>query len=129
MATQLAAAAEAAIRAKAQIHSPSRVSDKLGSYFGIGWVNAILGKVKLARKAAAQLVQIPELATIPDIGMNIRTDINDLDDNYEYTRNGTYTIYVPVEIDGKQVAKASAVYTQEELEKLDKQNRRKSGVR
>lgn len=129
MATQLAAAAEAAIRAKAQIHSPSRVSDKLGSYFGIGWVNAILGKVKLARKAAAQLVQIPELAIIPDIGMNIRTDINDLDDNYEYTRNGTYTIYVPVEIDGKQVAKASAVYTQEELEKLDKQNRRKSGVR
>ena len=129
VATQLAAAAEAAIRAKAQIHSPSRVSDKLGSYFGIGWVNAILGKVKLARKAAAQLVQIPKLATIPDIGMNIRTDINDLDDNYEYTRNGTYTIYVPVEIDGKQVAKASAVYTQEELEKLDKQNRRKSGVR
>ena len=129
VATQLAVAAEAAIRAKAQIHSPSRVSDKLGSYFGIGWVNAILGKVKLARKAAAQLVQIPELATIPDIGMNIRTDINDLDDNYEYTRNGTYTIYVPVEIDGKQVAKASAVYTQEELEKLDKQNRRKSGVR
>ena len=129
VATQLAAAAEAAIRAKAQIHSPSRVSDKLGSYFGIGWVNAILGKVKLARKAAAQLVQIPELATIPDIGMNIRTDINDLDDNYEYTRNGTYTIYVPVEIDGKQVAKASAVYTQEELDKLDKQNRRKSGVR
>ena len=129
VATQLAAAAEAAIRAKAQIHSPSRVSDKLGSYFGIGWVNAILGKVKLARKAAAQLVQIPELATIPDIGMNIRTDINDLDDNYEYIRNGTYTIYVPVEIDGKQVAKASAVYTQEELEKLDKQNRRKSGVR
>lgn len=129
VATQLAAAAEAAIRAKAQIHSPSRVSDKLGSYFGIGWVNAILGKVKLARKAAAQLVQIPELATIPDIGMNIRTDINDLEDNYEYTRNGTYTIYVPVEIDGKQVAKASAVYTQEELEKLDKQNRRKSGVR
>lgn len=129
VATQLVAAAEAAIRAKAQIHSPSRVSDKLGSYFGIGWVNAILGKVKLARKAAAQLVQIPELATIPDIGMNIRTDINDLDDNYEYTRNGTYTIYVPVEIDGKQVAKASAVYTQEELDKLDKQNRRKSGVR
>lgn len=129
VATQLAAAAEAAIRAKAQIHSPSRISDKLGSYFGIGWVNAILGKVKLARKAAAQLVQIPELATIPDIGMNIRTDINDLEDNYEYTRNGTYTIYVPVEIDGKQVAKASAVYTQEELEKLDKQNRRKSGVR
>lgn len=129
VATQLAAAAEAAIRAKAQIHSPSKVSGKLGSYYGIGWVNAILGKVKLAKKAAAKLVQIPELASIPDIGLSIRSDINDLDDKYNYTRNEVYTIYVPVEIDGKQVAKASAVYTQEELNKLDKQRKRKSGVR
>ena len=129
VAAELAAAAEAAIRAKAQIHSPSRVSDKLGNYFGIGWVNAILSKVKLARKAATQLVQIPELSTIPDIGMNIRADINDLNDDYEYSRNETYTIYVPVEVDGKQVAKATATYTQEELRKLEKQNKRKTGVR
>lgn len=129
VAAQLAAAAEAAIRAKAQIHSPSRVSDKLGSYFGIGWVNAILGKVKLARKAAAQLVQIPELATIPDIGMNIRTSIDDLNDDYEYTRNETYTIYVPVEVDGWQVAKATAKYTKEEIEQQQKRDLRKKGMR
>ncbi len=129
VAAQLAAAAEEAIRAKAQIHSPSRVSDKLGSYFGIGWVNAILGKVKLARKAAAQLVQIPELATIPDIGMNIRTSIDDLNDDYEYTRNETYTIYVPVEVDGRQVAKATAKYTKEEIEQQQKRDLRKKGMR
>lgn len=129
VAAQLAAAAEAAIRAKAQIHSPSRVSDKLGSYFGIGWVNAILGKVKLARKAAAQLVQIPELATIPDIGMNIRTSIDDLNDDYEYTRNETYTIYIPVEVDGRQVAKATAKYTKEEIEQQQKRDQRKKGMR
>ena len=129
VAAQLAAAAEAAIRAKAQIHSPSRVSDKLGSYFGIGWVNAILGKVKLARKAAAQLVQIPELATIPDIGMNIRTSIDDLNDDYEYTRNETYTIYIPVEVDGRQVAKATAKYTKEEIEQQQKRDLRKKGMR
>ena len=129
VAEQLAAAAEAAIRAKAQIHSPSRVSDKLGSYFGIGWVNAILGKVKLARKAAAQLVQIPELATIPDIGMNIRTSIDDLNDDYEYTRNETYTIYIPVEVDGRQVAKATAKYTKEEIEQQQKRDLRKKGMR
>ena len=129
VAAQLAAAAEAAIRAKAQIHSPSRVSDKLGSYFGIGWVNAILGKVKLARKAAAQLVQIPELETIPDIGMNIRTGIEDLNDDYEYTRNETYTIYVPVEVDGRQVAKATAKYTKEEIEQQQKRDLRKKGMR
>lgn len=129
VAAQLAAAAEAAIRAKAQIHSPSRVSDKLGSYFGIGWVNAILGKVKLARKAAAELVQIPELATIPDIGMNIRTSIDDLNDDYDYTRNETYTIYVPVEVDGRQVAKATAKYTKEEIEQQQKRDLRKKGMR
>lgn len=129
VAAQLAAAAEAAIRAKAQIHSPSRVSDKLGSYFGIGWVNAILGKVKLARKAAAQLVQIPELATIPDIGMNIRTSIDDLNDDYEYTRNETYTIYIPVEVDGRQVAKATAKYTKAEIEQQRKRDLRKQGKR
>lgn len=129
VAAQLAAAAEAAIRAKAQIHSPSRVADKLGSYFGIGWVNAILGKVKLARKAAAQLVQIPELATIPDIGMNIRTSIDDLNDDYEYTRNETYTIYIPVEVDGRQVAKATAKYTKEEIEQQQKRDLRKKGMR
>jgi tape measure domain-containing protein len=129
VAAQLAAAAEAAIRAKAQIHSPSRVSEKLGSYFGIGWVNAILGKVKLARKAAAQLVQIPELATIPDIGMNIRTSIDDLNDDYEYTRNETYTIYIPVEVDGRQVAKATAKYTKEEIEQQQKRDLRKKGMR
>ncbi len=129
VAAQLAAAAEAAIRAKAQIHSPSKVSDKLGSYFGIGWVNAISGKVKLARKAAAELVQIPELATIPDIGMNIRTSIDDLNDDYEYTRNETYTIYVPVEVDGRQVAKATAKYTKEEIEQQQKRDLRKKGMR
>ena len=100
------------------------MSDKLGSYFGIGWVNAILGKVKLARKAAAQLVQIPKLATIPDIGMNIRTSIDDLNDDYEYTRNETYTIYIPVEVDGRQVAKATAKYTKEEIEQQQKRDLR-----
>ena len=34
-----------------------------------------------------------------------------------------------IEIDGKQVAKSTAVYTQKELEKLDKQNNRKHGIK
>ena len=50
VAAQLAAAAEAAIRAKAQIHSPSRVADKLGSYFGIGWINGLMDHVQEANR-------------------------------------------------------------------------------
>lgn len=129
VAAELAAAAEAAIRAKAQIHSPSKVADRLGGYFGEGWVNGISDMVTDAKKAAWKLVDIPDLVPIPEIGAGLRIGIDDLNDNYEYTRNETYTIYVPVEVDGKQVAKATATYTQEELRKLEKQNKRKTGVR
>ena len=129
VAAQLAAAAEAAIRAKAQIHSPSKVADKLGGYFGEGWVNGISDRVTDVKKAAWKLVDIPDLVPIPEIGAGLRIGIDDLNDDYEYSRNETYTIYVPVEIDGRQVAKASATYTQEELKKLEKQNMRKTGVR
>lgn len=40
-----------------------------------------------------------------------------------------YHIDNTIEIDGKQVAKSTAVYTQKELEKLEKRNNRKLGVR
>lgn len=129
VAAELAAAAEAAIRAKAQIHSPSKVSEKLGGYYGTGFANGIEEKQRAVKNATMDLFKIPELTKAPDISTDIRTGIDELKDEYSYTRSGEYVIYVPVEIDGKQVAKASAVYTQEELEKLDKQKKRKSGVR
>lgn len=129
VAAQLAAAAEAAIRAKAQIHSPSKVADKLGGYFGEGWVNGISDRVTDAKKAAWKLVDIPDLVPVTDIGMNIRTSIDDLNDDYEYTRNETYTIYIPVEVDGRQVAKATAKYTKEEIEQQQKRDLRKKGMR
>lgn len=129
VAAQLAAAAEAAIRAKAQIHSPSKVADKLGGYFGEGWVNGISDRVTDAKKAAWKLVDIPDLVPVPEIGAGLRIGIEDLNDDYEYTRNETYTIYVPVEVDGRQVAKATAKYTKEEIEQQQKRDLRKKGMR
>lgn len=126
-AASLAAAAEAAIVAKARIGSPSKVSTELGGFWGIGWVNGILSKVKAAKAAAMELISIPR---VPDIRTPSLAGYNmTLDESYSYNRGGTYTIYVPVEIEGREVAKASAVYTQAELEKLDKMNKRKGGVR
>ena len=129
VAAQLAAAAEAAIRAKAQIHSPSKVADKLGGYFGEGWVNGISDRVADAKKAAWKLVDIPDLVPVPEIGAGLRIGIEDLNDDYDYTRNETYTIYVPVEVDGRQVAKATAKYTKEEIEQQQKRDLRKKGMR
>ena len=129
VAAQLAAAAEAAIRAKAQIHSPSKVADKLGGYFGEGWVNGISDRVTDAKKAAWKLVDIPDLVPVPEIGAGLRIGIEDLNDDYDYIRNETYTIYVPVEVDGRQVAKATAKYTKEEIEQQQKRDLRKKGMR
>ena len=130
VAAQLASAAEAAIRAKARIHSPSKVSDKLGGYWGIGWVNGILDKVRMAKQAAEKLVNIPKLVPAVDMGLSGYSFNDQLNDEYCYGSGGAvYTIYVPVELDGREMAKATATYTQEELEKIDTRNRRKKGNR
>ena len=129
-AASLAAAAEAAIVAKAKIGSPSKISTDLGEFWGIGWVNGILSKVKDAKAAAMDLISIPSLVPVTDIGMNIRGGgIQDLDDNYSYTRTARYTIVVPVEIDGKETARVTAPYTEAELEKIQKRNNRRKGIR
>lgn len=128
-ATQLAAAAEAAIRAKAQIHSPSKVSDKLGGYYGTGFGNGILDKVRYVKRAVMHLVDIPALASAPEIGVNLRSGSEDLEEAYSYTRTARYTVYVPVDIDGREVARATASYTKEEIEKQEKRDLRKRGKR
>ena len=128
-ATALAAAAEKAIEAKAKIGSPSKVADKLGGWYGTGWVNGILGKVRQARKAAQQLLYVPKVAT-PDIAWATSGGgSGQLYDQYNYGGGRTVVIEVPVELDGKTIAKVSAPYTQEELDKRETRAARKRGVR
>lgn len=128
VAAQLAAAADAAIRAKARIHSPSKVSEKDGAYWGEGWVRGILSKVKDTRSAMTDLLYVPKMET-PTLSLEGANGLT-LNDDYDYGKtNPTYTIYVVSELDGKQVAKSTAVYTQKELEKLEKQNNRKHGIK
>lgn len=129
-AASLAAAAEAAIVARAKIGSPSKVSTDLGEFWGIGWVNGILSKVKAAKAAALDLISIPTLSPVPDIGMNIRGGgIQDLNDDYNYTRAARYTIVVPVEIDGKETARVTAPYTEAELNKKQKVKNMIKGIK
>lgn len=119
-AAALASAAEAAIVAKAKIGSPSKVSTKLGGFFGIGWVNGILDKVREAKAATLELFTVPSLVPVPDIGMTIGGGIRDLDENYNYTRSAKYTIIVPVEMEGREVARVTAPYTEAEQNKRQK---------
>lgn len=128
IASQLAAAANAAIRAKAKIHSPSKVTDQLGQYYGQGWINGIKDRIHDAYKMAENLVTVPTLRE-PQLEIAGHGNITTLDEKYSYSRNATYTIIIPVDLDGKEVAKITAPYTQEELEKLQNRGKRKQGRR
>lgn len=129
-AAQLAAAADAAIVAKAKIGSPSKVSTKEGEFWGQGWVNGILSKVKEAWKAGEELVQMPRVnSPEPRLAFAGGSGNMKLSDEYSYNSNATYTIIVPVEIEGREVARASAVYTKEKLNQMEKFNNYRKGYR
>lgn len=124
----LAAAADRAIRAKAKIGSPSRVAIKTFSWIGKG---AAIGLEKMqgkVAKASADLFNIPSLYE-PDFAFAVggMSSSMNLDESLEYSRNINCTINVPLDINGRQFAKATATYTQDELNRLDKRNMRKRG--
>lgn len=122
-AAQLASAAERAIRAKARIHSPSKVSQALGEYWGTGYALGISSMVQSTRKAAERLVTVPTLAAGPDLSYH-----GSLEQDFDYYRNVQYTIQVPVTVDGREFARATATYTQEELNKRQTRDSRKRGI-
>ena len=122
-ATQLAAAAQKAIEAKAKIASPSKVATKDGEFWGEGWVNGILSKVKDAWNAAEQLVSFPAVDT-PNLALAYSGGVSS---DYEYYRNAEYVVSVPLSVDGREFAKATATYTQEELDKRQIRDSRRHG--
>ncbi len=123
VAAQLASAAERAIRAKARIHSPSKVSQALGEYWGTGYALGISSMVQSTRKAAERLVTVPTLAAGPDLSYH-----GSLEQDFDYYRNAQYTIQVPVAVDGREFARATATYTQAELNKRQTRDGRKRGI-
>ena len=122
-AAKMAAAADKAVRAKAKIHSPSKVAEGLGSYWGEGYVGGILNSVKDAWNAAEQLVSVPQVAT-PKLAMAYG---GELGGDYNYSNSSEYVIEVPVVMDGKEVARVTAPYTQAELNRIETRDSRKRG--
>ena len=130
VAAQLAAAADAAIRAKAKIHSPSRVSEENGGDWGQGWINGILSKVRDARAAAIELISIPNIpAPSFDLAYSTSGGTMDLNNDYDYGRARYIRIEVPVDLDGREIAKASAEYMEDEQNKIRTRDDRKRGIR
>lgn len=128
VAAQLAVAAEKAIRAKAQIHSPSKIAEKLGSYWGEGLGNGMLEMERFVSKCTDKLFSIPAISE-PKIAFAGSYDSGNLLEEYDYYQNTKYTITVPVVMDGKEVARVTAPFTQEEIEKNEKLKNMIKGVK
>lgn len=81
--------------------------------------------VRDVKTATMNLVSIPSVQT-PQLAFAYG---GELASEYEYYRNYEYTIEVPLNVDGKEFARATAQYTQEELDKKQTRSERKLGRR
>ena len=122
-AAQMAVAAQKALEAKAKISSPSKVTTKDGQWWGQGLANGILDKVKAVRSAAEKLVSVPN-DSLANMAMSYA---GELSSDYNYSRYADYTIEVPLTVDGKEFARATARYTQDEIDRQKIREDRKHG--
>lgn len=120
-ANQIVAQANRAIEAKARIGSPSKITTQYGEWYGEGWINGIGNMVRDAYNAAKELVSFPDVAT-PSLAFD-----GGLSTDYDYLSNAEYVIEVPLTVDGKEFAKATATYTEDELNKRQTRTDRKHG--
>ena len=123
-AASLAAATDAAIRAKAKIGSPSKVADKDGMWWGKGYRNGILGMVPQVKKAAEKLLYLPMLDAPK---MAFGGIVSDLNTEYEYTNNAQLTIETPLYINDREFARATYRANQNEFDRHSKFNERLRG--
>lgn len=124
-ATNLASILVKSIKNKLKIHSPSKVFNSLGGYVGQGFINGIDSMRSGVERAMDGLVMVPQVST-PALAGDFS---GALSSEYDYYRSAEYTVVVPVEMDGKEIARVTAPYTEEELNKRQARTNRKKGVR
>lgn len=112
-----------AVKGKLKIHSPSRVMKALGVFVVKGFVNGISSMANTLYKTMDSIITVPNfnnLAIAGDVEGSLNSD-------YDYYTQAEYTIIVPVDLDGKEVARVTAPYTEAELNKRQTRQNRKLG--
>lgn len=112
-----------AFRKKLKIHSPSRVFASLATYTAKGYINQLESMRHKIADVAQSIVTIPDVAS-PKLAGDYT---GDLSTEYEYCSNAKYTIVVPVEVDGREVARTTAPYMQSELDSRQSRESRRRG--
>lgn len=120
---KLASTVPKTAKKKLKVHSPSRVMDKIAYYTGIGFVNRLEAMRKNVQSAMQGIVDIPAQMA-PSFAGNFN---GELSSDYEYYTKAEYTVNVPLEINGKEFARATAQDTMVEQNRLQRRNNRKNG--
>lgn len=110
-----------AIKKKLKIGSPSKVAKADGVYTGEGFIDGLESKIAETRRTMTNLLQPPDIIT-PTRGFS-------LNDDYSYSEEAQYTIYVESTLDGKKVGEGTAKYVQKANEAANRRENRKRGVR
>lgn len=120
---KLASTVPKTAKKKLKVHSPSRVMDKIAYYTGIGFVNRLEAMRKNVQSAMQGIVDVPAQMALTFAG-NFN---GELSSDYEYYTKAEYTVNVPLEINGKEFARATAQDTMVEQNRLQRRNNRKNG--
>lgn len=125
IAAQMSAAASSAAAARASmpktrsIIPAETVMEPMAATYGLTY----------AMDRSIDAPTIASVDTVRNTHVSSSSGGRELSDEYNYRGNITYTFVVTSELDGKEIAKATAVYTQDELEKLEKRKMRRQGHR
>lgn len=103
------------------IHSPSRVMARIGEYTGEGFA---LGIEKSYRQVQSAMGGLYSLQPAGALGGTMS-----LSDDYSYNATARYEVIVPVQLNGREIARASASDMQTALNQREQRQSRKVGIR
>lgn len=110
--------------------SPSRVTRKIGAFASEGLEIGLLDKLRAVESAAERVAEVAvPTGSISNQVAYAGGYIPNTSYEYAGSVSANYTIVVPVVMDGKEIARVTAPYTQEELDKQERRNNRKRGYK
>lgn len=129
IASRLAQEAEKATRAAAKVKSPSRVFMKIGHYIGEGFAIGIESTARQVQKASEAIVSIPSAQSLSSMGLSVN-GISDVGTStFDYNTNNQYEFVSKIQIDGRELARTTNKYYEDELSKSAKFKNKLVGVR
>ena len=132
-ASRLASAAISKLNSVIKRGSPSKVTMISGKSFGEGFIVGIKGTQKAVRKAANDLVTLPQLQApviaMPQLATAGGYSTGAVSSNHNTAGDSGLFLTIVTELDGKVVARKTAKYMRSEISTLDKKADRRKGVR